>query len=259
MSRNRSRLLLVALAAGEIAAVLLLARNPALRRFGPPVHGTLAWARTASSEDLYGGAARALAAALSAWLVVATLLSGCRRAVPALRTRRGLDALTPAALRRLLDRAVVVGLGASMSVATIRPAAAVSRVDRPVVRGPVPALTAPARSTARSSGRAPDAATRPDTPVVRGGRAAPPAPGAPSDPAVPAPPVTNPASVVVRPGDNLWVIARRALLAREPAATDLAVARYWRTVVAANAASLRSGDPNLIFPGEHIVLPAPIG
>jgi nucleoid-associated protein YgaU len=67
--------------------------------------------------------------------------------------------------------------------------------------------------------------------------------------------------VVVRPGDNLWLIAQAAL-ARDPAAPvdDPAVARYWRDVIRVNRRTLRSGDPSLIFPGEIITLPpAPRG
>jgi nucleoid-associated protein YgaU len=60
---------------------------------------------------------------------------------------------------------------------------------------------------------------------------------------------------VVRAGDNLWVIARRALEGDGQAAGPLEVARYWRRVVAVNAAALRSHDPDLIFPGERILLP----
>jgi hypothetical protein len=60
----------------------------------------------------------------------------------------------------------------------------------------------------------------------------------------------------VRPGENLWVIARDALArerGNEP--TETAVARYWLRVIDANRATLRSGDPNLIHPGEIVSLP----
>jgi nucleoid-associated protein YgaU len=63
---------------------------------------------------------------------------------------------------------------------------------------------------------------------------------------------------VVVPGDNLWRIAAAELTRRSTTAPDAgAIARYWRTVVEANRATLRSGDPGLIFPGELVVLPAP--
>jgi nucleoid-associated protein YgaU len=60
-------------------------------------------------------------------------------------------------------------------------------------------------------------------------------------------------------GDNLWTISRDHL-ARVTGrhASDLSdheIATYWLRVIAANRASLRSGDPDLIFPGESIQLP----
>jgi nucleoid-associated protein YgaU len=65
----------------------------------------------------------------------------------------------------------------------------------------------------------------------------------------------------VAPGDNLWTIARDRLaeVTGRPAAElgEREVARYWLEVVDANRATLRSGDPDLIFPGETIKLPPP--
>lgn len=63
-------------------------------------------------------------------------------------------------------------------------------------------------------------------------------------------------SVVVQPGDHLWKISASHLeevLERpaEPAEID----PYWRVVIETNQASLRSGDPDLIYPGEVIELP----
>lgn len=61
---------------------------------------------------------------------------------------------------------------------------------------------------------------------------------------------------VVSAGDHLWKLAAERLteaLGRSP--TDAEVAPYWMDVVEANRARIRSGDPDLIFPGEEIVLP----
>jgi nucleoid-associated protein YgaU len=63
--------------------------------------------------------------------------------------------------------------------------------------------------------------------------------------------------VVVMPGDNMWLLAERRLrgvLGRE--AGDHEVAPYWLAVIGANRDRIRSGDPDLIFPGEVLVLPA---
>ena len=76
------------------------------------------------------------------------------------------------------------------------------------------------------------------------------------------PDVTTPAPtpaaarVAVTRGDNLWRIAAVALtqhLGRAP--HDDEIVPYWRRVIATNRATLRSGDPNLIYAGELIALP----
>ena len=57
-------------------------------------------------------------------------------------------------------------------------------------------------------------------------------------------------SVVVRAGDSLWRIAARTAAPGEP------VDARWRGLLAANRAQL-GDDPDLILPGQRIVLPRP--
>lgn len=69
----------------------------------------------------------------------------------------------------------------------------------------------------------------------------------------------EPTRVVVRPGDSLWKLAESRLetvQGRRPDDSDIAA--YWVKVIDANRDRIRSGDPDLIFPGEEIALP-PIG
>jgi hypothetical protein len=60
-------------------------------------------------------------------------------------------------------------------------------------------------------------------------------------------------------GDNLWTIARDHIAAvtnrRSSELADHEIATYWLRVMAVNRAALRSGNPDLIFPGELIMLP----
>ena len=59
--------------------------------------------------------------------------------------------------------------------------------------------------------------------------------------------------VTVRPGDSLWKIARERL------GGNASNAAVWNEVVAiwnANASRSGTGDPNLIFPGQRLRLPA---
>jgi nucleoid-associated protein YgaU len=77
-------------------------------------------------------------------------------------------------------------------------------------------------------------------------------------PAQPAPATPVQASHAVVAGESLWTIARDHLAkarsgADEP--TTREVAAYWLRVVEANRNHLRSGDPDLIYPGERTVLP----
>lgn len=58
--------------------------------------------------------------------------------------------------------------------------------------------------------------------------------------------------VVVERGDHLWKISQRHVDSHSP---GVAVAPYWIRVIEVNTASLRSGDPDLIYPGEVIQLP----
>ena len=62
-------------------------------------------------------------------------------------------------------------------------------------------------------------------------------------------------SHIVRPGDCIWDIAVGHLRSVDGSATAGELARYWAETVAANHDSIRSGDPDLIFPGETIRLP----
>ncbi len=59
------------------------------------------------------------------------------------------------------------------------------------------------------------------------------------------------ASLVVRPGDSLWSIARRLLSAgASNEAVELKVVEIWNH----NVNRIGTGDPNLIFPGTRLVL-----
>ncbi len=64
-------------------------------------------------------------------------------------------------------------------------------------------------------------------------------------------------TVVVERGDHLWRISQDHLdtrLGRK--ATVEEVDPYWRRLIVVNRDHLRSGDPDLIYPGEVISLPA---
>ncbi len=118
----------------------------------------------------------------------------------------------------------------------------------PIVRGATTTTSVAAPTTAPPTTAPPTTAAAP-TPTT--------APVAPA----PSPAARSPRGsavdgvhVVVR-DDNLWTIAATELARHGAARDEATTARYWRRVVERNRARLRSGDANIIFPGEVIWLP----
>jgi nucleoid-associated protein YgaU len=60
-------------------------------------------------------------------------------------------------------------------------------------------------------------------------------------------------SVVVRPGDSMWAIARRIV---GPTASNEEVQKKLVAVWDMNAKRIGTGDPNLVFPGQRLILPS---
>ena len=57
-------------------------------------------------------------------------------------------------------------------------------------------------------------------------------------------------------GDHLWSVARRALAqAMDRPPTTGQITSYWVDLIEANRKTIRSADPNLIYPGERVLLP----
>ena len=197
--------------------VLVAARRPggarrAASRRPPPLTGAV-WPgrrpRARRGVDV--------AVAASAWLFVVT--AACLVAVSA-----GRPASSPAPPRRSRP-----GSGAA-SRSRSSPRASPSRAPAGAALDPSPTSAVAASSTtSRSSARR----SRPRRP-----RTTAPATGAASAPRLSRPPVAprRVGTVVVRPGDNLWLIAARDARAatRPRPADDTDVARYWRVVIAAN-------------------------
>ena len=77
-----------------------------------------------------------------------------------------------------------------------------------------------------------------------------------SSAAAPAPEARGETTSPAAPGDSLWTIAQNHLAAAgkgEPSTRQ--VTDYWERLKQANRGHLRSGDPDLIYPGEEIILP----
>jgi len=77
-----------------------------------------------------------------------------------------------------------------------------------------------------------------------------------TQPAPEPPPAGADVPYVVEPGDNLWDISETRVadhLQRPP--DNAEIAPYWHETIDANQATIASGDPNLIYPGEALTLP----
>jgi len=204
-------------------------------------------ARTWTGQELALGCAWGVAVACATWIAfsgalsLAALATGSRN-----RARFACSVPTPRFMRRIVEASlatslvVATALPAVAAVAAPRPApprALVSPAgDQPVVRTPTPAAARPVPTNPTPT---PTTTTTTKKPQA-------------------APPTARPDRVhTVVAGDNLWTIARAELVARGHTPDAATIARYWHAVIERNRPSLRSHDPNLIFPGEVVALPEP--
>jgi hypothetical protein len=177
------------------------------------------------------------------WYVAGvTLLGAVVRAAGAASLMRVTDRFTIGPVRRMLAGSVSLGLAASGVVA----------VAAPAMRLPVAA----AQTSTTSTTPAPPATIT----MHRLGPAEVPAPVTPASlvPQVSTPPA--PAERwTVESGECFWSIAEDVLAARlGRAPTDAEIIPYWQRLIEANRSELAQRDnPDLIFPAQTFVLPAP--
>jgi resuscitation-promoting factor RpfA len=189
--------------------------------------------------------------------------------------------LAPRLVRAVASRAA----GVALLAGTLAPSVAVAAPHPgPTTAGPLappallpveaptdaaaPTATAPVPPVATDAVPAPRVAA-PDVPRTEDDAAATAPTGTPERP--PASPATPPSvtsrretppqdatTVTVAPGDHLWALTARALAAARGVAVDqldpAEVVGPWRATVERNRGHLRSGDPDVIHPGEVVVL-----
>jgi hypothetical protein len=128
----------------------------------------------------------------------------------------------------------------------------------PPVSTPPTGSSTPDPTRPAAPGPAPTAGATHDAATAHGTAAA----AKPPTISVPAGPPPGPAAHIAVGGDDLWSIAAAHLAQLTNRAIvslpEGEVASYWQQVCDANRARLRSGDLNLIYPGEEIQLP-PVG
>lgn len=71
--------------------------------------------------------------------------------------------------------------------------------------------------------------------------------------------MANPSEVVVRPGESFWRLAEQHVAGRtgrQP--SDAEIGACWQELVAMNRDRLVvPDDPDLLFPGQRLILPCP--
>lgn len=228
------------------------------------------WVRVTPLEDVLAAGLRSLALLAAWWLALSTTAYLLAVAARLPRLVATVHPFALPAVRRVVDRALAGALAVSTLAAPLVGATAEPDPGPP----PSAAAAVPTGPTAPAFPPVPAVADPPPGPDATTFPAARDAPAPDSPAPIPFPPGT-PASdpdpggrhpggeaaatasrVVVAPGDSLWLLAERRLagvLGRTP--TDPEVASYWVLVVASNRDGLRSGDPDLIYPGEVVVLP----
>jgi hypothetical protein len=241
----------------RLALVVLLAAQASALVFGLRLHTPepLDWRRPrrwldrASPEDVLLAAGRLVLIVVAAWLLLSTvaaialrLASGRSSGAPPYRPR-ALQRVVPAFVQRVVEGAVVVSV---LGGASAPPVMALVGHDRraPVAARLVLAPLAPVRDGRVAAVPAPAPEVGPVQPAV-------PAPSAPAPRPVEVP---GRARHVVAPGESLWTIAEarvRATTHDDPATVE----RYWRAVCEVNRERLRSGDVNVVHPGEDLDLP----
>ena len=273
---RKARRVLVLLVASEAIAVVALHRLGGVDGFAIPRHDLGRWLQQSTSEDVLLAGVRLVALVAAWWLLGSTLLYVVARVARLHGAARALGWATLPAVRRWADRAAAVSIVAATALGAGRPAAADPppttapvmvdvdhRDPRSVPSRPSPSirtglavdpLPVPTGTTSppppTSAPLVPPAAPPPVVPVV---------PVVPPAPAAPLPAPAAGATHTVATGEHLWSIAAGQVATatgKPPAGLSPAeIAPYWRRVVELNLHRLRSGNPNLVYPGEVVELP----
>ena len=247
--------------AAEVVLVAALARTATQAPFSAR-GGELGFLRHLADQDPVHAlvfATHRVALAGAVWLLATTVLSVAAVSVRRPRLVRASVALTTPALRRLVAAAV-------LSVGTLGPVAAAGAAEEP----PPSVAVRDGRAVAVSATGDPGPAVRatpavvptdPDSPTPTGtGVVVPTDPDSPTDSPTGTGAGGATVSVTVAPGDSLWELTRAAL-ARESGRAPVEVgndevAPRWLLVCEANQSRVRSGDVDLLAPGEEVVIPA---
>jgi len=252
-SAIKNSAIVVALLGFEAGAIVALHRLGQLEWMNIPWSSLRMWLDIAPLEDVVAAGLRTIALVVAYWIAGSTAAYVVARAsrIPGLIRATAWATLPP--IRRVIDRTIAI---------TVTTAALVSPIA-PALANEAPPTTEPIVYQISDQG-VPTPVNAPVVdptvilpPGVGGGGYTPNPAGGVAATAAAEAAVADTVYEVVR-GDNLWTISRSHLLAVYPDrdVDSAEIATYWREVIEINTPTLRSGDPNLIYPGERIVLPA---
>lgn len=217
----------------QVAVLFMLHAAGGIEGLAVPRTTSAAWLASATVEGLVGPLARLVALALAWWVLLSTLLYARADA----DWRRRFAPLTAPLARRLVERALPLAVAASTLTGPAALAQPPSQLATLVVPPPLDdVLSGPAETV--------DPAPDPASGALLEGFSQ----RAPGDGDGPA---TGPTTHTVVAGEHLWGIAA----ARVGGEDVRRVHAYWLRLISANVADLRSHDPDLIYPGEVLLLP----
>jgi hypothetical protein len=236
-----------------------------------------AWLDRTPPELMAVAIVRLVALAAGWYLAACTLAFTLTRPVGRSRVASAAARATPAIVRRLVVGCGGLGLAAGTVVGAlpstmVAPAALAPRPAAASIVGaaqdtnpPTATMTRAARdiSTAVMTRLPTTRLTTQDTPTAVMTRL--PATDPPRASRSPPAPATGdsaatPPSWTVEAGDSFWSIAADTLAEAGEASTDRRVIGYWRRLVEANRGRLLDpGNPDLLVPGQELVLPDPRG
>ena len=252
MERN-SATALAALIGIILALVIGLHRVGTIPELNVDWGNPIVWVETSAPEVAVGAFLRQVGLIVGYWALTTTVLYAIARALKA-PTPWARFLMLPVA-RRLVDRAVATSLAVSLLGSPLIPTA---EAEPPVVFE-VSGDGIPVPHVRVIEPPEPDRAIPPLTTDPEADRIPNPPPSGLGPISPMEPPLPTEASHIVAKGDNLWTIAAAHLAtAGESPTSSKLLGEYWRRVIEHNQATLRSGDPNLIYPGEVIALP-PVG
>lgn len=265
----------------SLAAIAALHRLGGATGFAVDWNDPWGWVGAHSPERVLLGFARVAALGLSYWVGGSLLVSTLARVLGMRTLIRTVDWLTLPAVRRVTERAVALSLTAStLAGGGLAPALAAedgyddAMTRRHETEAPAATTYVPVPAGDAATAPAPIAAAPGDPRVAESAPI--PAPGparsrpevAPRrfDPAAADAPTVGSLRIAhaefhhdVVAGEHLWSIAEGHLqhvLGRRPGEAETAT--YWAHLVETNRGRLRSGNPDLIYPGETVVCPPTI-